>query len=58
MLIDEARARARGLGRGEKGGLEIVDLDSAVGAAAASTTADEAVYEALVHRVLTLVRAS
>src|SRR3954447_8243036 len=53
-LVDGVRARARGLGRAEKHSLELVDLDSQLGAASAQTTADEAAYEALVHRVLTL----
>jgi hypothetical protein len=56
VLIDDARARARGLSRDEKNSLEILDLDSQVNAAAQQTTADQASYEALVHRVLTLVQ--
>src|SRR3954465_4193898 len=56
VLIDDARARARGLGRDVKGSLELVDIDDQLGAVAADDTAGAAVYEALVHRVLTLVR--
>jgi DNA-directed RNA polymerase specialized sigma24 family protein len=56
VLIDDARARARGLGRGEKGSLEFVDYDQQREAAAADDTAGAAAYESLVHRILTLVQ--
>ena len=56
VLIDDVRARGRGLGREEKGGLELVDIDDQLAAAGASDTAGAAGYEALVHRILTLVR--
>ncbi len=56
VLIDDARARARGLGRDAKASLELVDIDRQRAAAAADDTATTAAYEALVHRVLTLVR--
>jgi DNA-directed RNA polymerase specialized sigma24 family protein len=56
VLIDDARARARGLGRDAKKSLELVDLEDQLGAAAADDTAGAAAYETLVHRVLTLVR--
>jgi RNA polymerase sigma factor (sigma-70 family) len=56
VLIDDARARARGLAREAKGSLEVVDIDGQLGAAAADDTEASATYEALVHRVLTLVR--
>lgn len=56
VLIDDARSRARGLGREDKHSLEFVDLDSQVSAAGAYDTAAQAGYEALAHRVLTLVR--
>lgn len=56
VLIDDARARARGLGRGEKGSLEFVDIDDQYRTAAPADTASTATYEALVHRVLTLIQ--
>ncbi|MGI8622262.1 MAG: hypothetical protein ACR2NB_01965 [Solirubrobacteraceae bacterium] len=56
VLVDEARARARGVARDEKGSVELVDLASQVHAADGCDTAGQARYEALAHRVLTLVR--
>lgn len=56
VFIDDTRARARGLARDDKGALEVVDLDAQLDAAAGSDTAGQAGYEALAHRVLTLVR--
>ena len=56
VLIDEARARARGLARDEKAALEMVDLDDQVDVAHHDDTLSAAHYEALVHRVLHLVR--
>src|SRR4051794_7230100 len=56
VLIDEARARARGLGRDEKASLELVDLDDQRDVAHADDTAAAAHYEAVAHRILALVR--
>lgn len=58
VLLDDVRARARGLGRGDKNSLDIVDLDAQLDTAAADDTAAAASYEALAHRILTLVRGS
>lgn len=56
VLIDDARARARGIGRDEKAALEIVDIEDQYRAASSDNTASTATYEALVHRVLTLIQ--
>ncbi len=56
VLIDDLRARARGLAREDKGKLEIIDLDAQMAAADTDDTASQASYEALAHRVVTLVR--
>jgi RNA polymerase sigma factor (sigma-70 family) len=56
VLIDEHRARARGLARGEKASLEVGDLDDHVDLGALDDTAAEARYAAVVHRVLDIVR--
>ncbi len=56
VLIDDARSRARGLGRSEKGSLEVVDIDDQHRVASGADTASTATYEALVHRVLTLIQ--
>src|SRR4051812_9854053 len=56
VLIDEARARARGLGRDEKATLELVDLDDQRDVAHDDDTAAAAHYEAVAHRILALVR--
>lgn len=56
VMIDDSRSRARGLGRDEKQSLELVDIGTQADAAAGQDTADQAAYEALAHRVLTLVR--
>src|SRR3954447_18805928 len=56
VLIDEARARARGLGRDEKATLELLDLDAHDHIPAPGDTVDTAHYEAMAHRVLHLVR--
>ncbi len=58
VLIDDVRARARGLAREDKGSLEIVELEGQLDAAALDDTAEAAGYEALAHRILTLVRGS
>src|SRR3954471_24697921 len=53
VVIDDARARARGLARGdEKAGLDVADLHEQRDVAAAADTHDAARYEALAHRVL------
>ena len=56
VLIDDARARARGLGRDEKSSLDIADIDEQRDVAGSDDTAAAAVYEALAHRLLSLVR--
>src|SRR4051794_1953712 len=56
VLIDEARARARGLARDEKSTLEVVDLDDQHDVADTDDTATMAHYEAVAHRILSLVR--
>ncbi len=56
VLIDDVRARARGIGRDEKASLEILDIEDQYAAAADDNTASTATYEALVHRVLTLIQ--
>ena len=57
VMIDEARSRARGLARGEeKAAFELLDLDDQRDAAGADDVASAAHYEAVVHRVLQLVR--
>src|SRR4051794_34663606 len=56
VLLDDGRARARGLGREEKGTLELVDLDDQLDLAHHDDTAATAHYEAVAHRVLGLVR--
>src|SRR4051794_2677590 len=56
VLIDDARARARGLARDQKAALEFVDLDEQLDVADGGDTAASAHYEAVVHRVLHLVR--
>jgi DNA-directed RNA polymerase specialized sigma24 family protein len=57
VLIDEGRARARGLARGnEKAGLELVDIDDQLDMADADGDVPAAAhYEAMVHRILHLV---
>jgi DNA-directed RNA polymerase specialized sigma24 family protein len=55
VLIDDLRARGRGLGRDAKGELEVVDIDDQLALAGPDDTAAGAGYEALVHRVLALV---
>ena len=56
VLIDDARARARGLSRAEKGALRMTHLDALSAAAADDDTEAQGRYEALVHAVLDLVR--
>ena len=56
VLLDDGRARARGLGREEKNTLELVDLDDQLDLAHHDDTAATAHYEAVAHRVLGLVR--
>ncbi len=56
VLIDDARARARGLARDQKAALELVDIADQHDVAGSGDTAATAHYEAVVHRVLHLVR--
>lgn len=58
VLIDEGRAMARGLARGEeKQGLEVVGLDERLDLAGeADETLTDARYRLVVHRILDLVR--
>ena len=56
VLIDEGRARARGLARDEKSGLGVGALDDHLDLAAGADVAADARYEATVHKVLALVR--
>lgn len=56
VLVDDARARARGLARDEKHTLELVDIDERLDASGDDDTAGAAAYQALAHRILTLVR--
>ena len=56
-LLDDLRARARGLSRGtEKSSLQLVDIDDQLDIEAAEVTPAQAAYEALAHRVLNLVQ--
>jgi DNA-directed RNA polymerase specialized sigma24 family protein len=57
VVIDTVRARARGLARDEKHLLEMHDIDEQASVASDADTADRGEFEALVHRVLDLVRA-
>src|SRR3954454_16651892 len=56
VLIDDARARARGLARDQKAALELVALEGQLHVAGGGDTAAPAHYEAVVHRVLHLDR--
>jgi DNA-directed RNA polymerase specialized sigma24 family protein len=56
VLIDEGRARARGIGRDEKHRLAVEGLDDHLDVAGEDDTAAGAHFEAIVHRVLGLVR--
>jgi RNA polymerase sigma factor (sigma-70 family) len=56
VLIDEGRARARGIARDEKHRLEVEGLDDHLDVAGRDDTAAGAHFEAIVHRVLGLVR--
>ncbi len=56
VLIDDARARARGIARSEKGTLDVLDIDDQHRVASDDDVASTASYEALVHRVLTLIQ--
>src|SRR5215217_2064060 len=55
-VIDAARSRARGLPRSDKHLLELHDIDDQTAVAAVGDTASGAEFDALVHRVLDLVR--
>jgi DNA-directed RNA polymerase specialized sigma24 family protein len=56
VFIDDVRARARGLSREDKHTLDLVDLDGQLDAAGDDDTAASATYEAIAHRILTLVQ--
>src|SRR4051812_8913708 len=56
VVIDDARSRARGLPRDKKSALELVDIDDQVDVADDGDVVAAAHYEAIVHRVLHLVR--
>src|SRR3954447_9692143 len=56
VLIDDPPARARGLARDQKAALDVVDLEDQHDVAGAGDTAATAHYEAVVHRILHLVR--
>ena len=58
VLIDDARARGRGLARDEKGSLDIADIEDQHNTPGIDDTAQAASYEALAHRLLTLVTRS
>ena len=56
VLLDDARARARGIGREDKASLAVVDIDEQYDLVAEDDVVARAGYEALAHRVLTLVQ--
>jgi len=56
IVIDDLRARARGVARSEKSGLQFTDLEDQTHLGARDDTAADGRYVAVVHRVLDLVR--
>ena len=56
VMLDDVRARARGLPRGDKAALQVMQLEALLDAGAEDDTEAQARYEALAHRILALVR--